>query len=61
MKRPEWLSAEETAAMLGVHMNTVKRVPPEQLPYMRIGRRGDRRYRITDIETYIEMRTVRTS
>jgi hypothetical protein len=61
MNRPWWLSAEETAAMLGVHMNTVKRIPPEQLPYMRIGSRGDRRYRITDIETYIEMRTVRTS
>jgi hypothetical protein len=56
-----WLSVEDSAEMIGVHPHTVKRIPPEQLPYMRIGSRGDRRYRITDVKAYIEARMVRTS
>lgn len=54
-----WLTANEAARHLDVHNNTVKRIPPSELPFMRLGPRGDRRYRLEDIEAYIERRMVR--
>ena len=51
------LSASEVALHLGVHINTVKKIPDNELPYFRIGSRGDRRYRIEDVERYIERRS----
>ena len=39
-------------------MNTVKRIPPQNLPYIRVVRRGDRRYKVEDVNKYIEERTV---
>ena len=55
----EWLSLRDVAEMFGVHRNTIKRTPPAVLPYLRIGARGDRRYRRSDVEAMIERRMVR--
>lgn len=43
------LSVRDVAEMLGVHVNTVKRLP---LPYFRVGSRGDRRYELRDVIAY---------
>jgi excisionase family DNA binding protein len=53
-----WLTPTEVAERLGVHQNTVKRIPPEDLPYFRFGTRGDRRYDPADIDEYIRGRKV---
>lgn len=56
----EWLTCREAAAWIGgVHENTLKRIPPSELPYTRVGSRGDRRYRVADVEAYIARRTVK--
>ena len=52
-------TASEVAMLLGVHVNTVKRIPTDLLPYFRATERGDRRYRLDDVQTYIEARSVR--
>lgn len=52
------LTAQEVSRHLGVHPNTVKRIPPEELPFWRVGHRGDRRYSIEAVERYIRERTV---
>jgi hypothetical protein len=59
--KPEssWLSVNETAQALGLHNNTVKRIPPSELPYMRVTARGDRKYWWDDVAAYIERRMVR--
>lgn len=54
-----WLSSTEVAEYLRLHLNTVKRIPPSQLPYFKFGSRGDRRYRKVDVDRYVEVRTVR--
>ena len=56
MTRP--LSAREVSDRLGVHVNTVKRTPPADLPYFTVGSRNDRRYRVADVHAYITARTV---
>ena len=48
------LNVAEVARHLGCHPNTVKRIPPRELPFFRIGSRGDRRYELDDICSYIE-------
>ena len=55
----EWLRASEVAKIFHVHVNTVKRLPPKDLPYLRFGSRGDRLYNYKDIEEYIRVRTVK--
>jgi predicted site-specific integrase-resolvase len=50
------LSAREVSRHLGVHVNTVKRIPAGELPYFRATRRGDRRYLLEDVERYIRQR-----
>ena len=55
----EILTVREVCAYLGVHPNTVKRIPACELPYMRIGSRGDRRYHPDDLQAYIDRRTVK--
>jgi excisionase family DNA binding protein len=52
------LSVNEVAEYLRVHRNTVKRIPPDELPYFRVGHRGDRRYRLQDVLAYIRERFV---
>jgi excisionase family DNA binding protein len=48
------LSVREVARLLGVHVNTVKRFGPDELPFVRVGLRGDRRYRRADIERAVK-------
>jgi excisionase family DNA binding protein len=52
------LTAREVARHLGVHYNTVKRLPARELPFFRVTERGDRRYEIEDVERYIAKRKV---
>lgn len=54
-----WLTATEAAEALGLHNNTVKKIPPGDLPYMRVNARGDRKYARDDVAAYIERRMVR--
>ena len=52
-------TASEVAMLLGVHVNTVKRIPPAKLPFFYTSdHRGRRRYRIEDVRAYIEARSV---
>jgi DNA-binding CsgD family transcriptional regulator len=53
------LGVYEAAEALGVHANTLKRLPASALPYFRVGSRGDRRYRRDDVAAYISGRTER--
>lgn len=53
------MTVTRAAELLGVHVNTVVRIPPRDLPYFSFGSRGDRRYFPSDIEAYIERRMVR--
>jgi len=57
--RTESLTADEVGLWLGVHKNTVKRIPAGELPFFRIGTRGDRRYVQSDAIAYIERRKIR--
>jgi hypothetical protein len=52
------LTAREVSAILGIHPNTVKRMPPNELPYFTVGSRGDRRYLASDVKLYIADRQV---
>jgi hypothetical protein len=52
------LTARQVALLLGVHVNTVKRTEPSELPYFTIGTRNDRRYRPCDVRAYLIRRTV---
>lgn len=52
------LSVSEVAQLLRVHVNTIKRIPPNELPYFRVGHRGDRRYWLRDVTNYIQKRCV---
>jgi hypothetical protein len=52
-------SAKQVAEYFNIHINTLKRIPSDELPFTRIVGRGDRRYHINDIDKYIIMRTVR--
>lgn len=51
-------TAPQVAAILNLHVNTVKRLEPGELPYFRVGSRGDRRYRAEDVQAYIDRRLV---
>jgi hypothetical protein len=53
------LTASEVADALRLHVNTVKRIPVDQLPYVRIVARGDRRYQLADVHAYLERRKAR--
>ena len=52
------LTAAEVAMRLGIHVNTLKRIPPDELPYFRVSHRGDRRYFPEDVARYIARRRV---
>lgn len=59
MNRPAsvgMLSVRDVARILRLHPNTVKRIPPRDLPYAMIGTRGDRRYLWLDVRAYVEER-----
>jgi hypothetical protein len=54
----EWAGAAQAARMLGISVKMLKNLDPAELPFMRVGSRGDRRYRLTDIDRYITDHTV---
>lgn len=56
----EWMTVSEAADYLDVHCDTLKRVPPAELPYLRVNARGDRKYRKRDLDAYVERRMVRS-
>jgi hypothetical protein len=53
------LTAAEVAVLLGVHINTVKRIPPAELPCFVVRACGDRRYERRAVTRYKERRYVR--
>ena len=55
---PELLGVVSASRMLGVSTWTLKRIPPEQIPYYRVGGRGNRMYRPADINAYLDARRV---
>jgi excisionase family DNA binding protein len=49
------LTASEVAQMLHLHVNTVKRLGDRgELPFYRVCRRGDRRFRLEDVMSFLE-------
>jgi excisionase family DNA binding protein len=48
------LTASEVAAMLHLHVNTVKRLGDRgELPFYRVSSRGDRRFRLEDVMEFL--------
>jgi excisionase family DNA binding protein len=48
------LTASEVAAMLHLHVNTVKRLGDRgELPFYRVCSRGDRRFRLEDVMAFL--------
>lgn len=57
MNDESMLTAKEAAHFLKLHVNTVKRMGDRgELPFYRVGARGDRRFRRSDIELYLNGR-----
>ncbi len=56
--RFDLLSAREVASALGLSLAATKRIPPAELPYARVGARGDRRYQADDVSAYLRARRV---
>ena len=49
------LTASEVAEMLHLHVNTVKRLGDRgELPYYRVCKRGDRRFRLDDVLSFLK-------
>lgn len=64
MNNPEerpYLTVSDVGEMLNLGNAAVKRIPASDLPYWRIGRRGDRRYSILDLQRYLENHKVNTN
>ena len=55
---PTLLPVAGVAAALGLSVSATKRIPPEELPYLRVARRGDRRYTTDAVRAYLEARRV---
>ena len=50
----QMLTANEVAQMLHLHVNTVKRLGDRgDLPFYRVSTRGDRRFRLEDVLTFL--------
>lgn len=50
------LTAREAAEFLHVHVNTIKRLGDRGvLPFFRVSERGDRRYRRSDLESFLQL------
>ncbi len=48
------LTASEVAELLHLHVNTVKRLGDRgELPFYRVCKRGDRRFRLEDVMTFL--------
>ena len=49
------LTASEVADMLHLHVNTVKRLGDRgELPFYRVCKRGDRRFRVEDVMSFLQ-------
>ena len=49
------LTASVVAAMLQLHVNTVKRLGDrDELPFYRVCKRGDRRFRLEDVMSFLD-------
>jgi excisionase family DNA binding protein len=49
------LTASEVAQMLHLHVNTVKRLGDRgELPFYRVCKRGDRRFRLNDVMAFLD-------
>lgn len=49
------LTASEVAEMLHLHVNTVKRLGDRgELPFYRVCKRGDRRFRLEDVRQFLD-------
>jgi excisionase family DNA binding protein len=56
------LTASEVAAMLHLHVNTVKRLGDRgELPFYRVSSRGDRRFRLEDVMEFLARNARRAS
>jgi len=51
---PRWWNVSETADALGISRNTLKRLAYTDLPFWRVGSRGDRRYSPDDVQRYVD-------
>lgn len=47
----EWLTAQQAAHLLGVHVLTLKR--NRRIPFVQNGNKGWRKYRRADLEAYL--------
>ena len=48
------LTASEVAELLHLHVNTVKRLGDRgELPFYRVCKRGDRRFRVDDVQQFL--------
>lgn len=54
-----YLSTFQVAQIFNIHVNTLKRIPPSELPFLRVCSRGDRRYSVVDIQDFIDRRTAK--
>lgn len=52
------LSVSELARRLGLSVQATKKIAPAELPYTRVGSRGDRRYQAEDVDAYLARRRV---
>lgn len=52
------MNVHQVAVALGIHQQSVKRIPASDLPFFRVNNRGDRRYFREDLDNYITMRMV---
>jgi excisionase family DNA binding protein len=58
----ELLNAKQVAALLGVHLNTVKRlVKHGEIPHYRLGIRGDLRFDPADIDAWLATKRKETT
>jgi DNA-binding transcriptional MerR regulator len=58
----QWLSPIEAGKMLDLHPNTIKRYSNGgEFPYYRVGSRGDRRYKKSDLLAFMRRSRVDTS
>lgn len=48
------LTSKKAAEYLGIHINSLKRIPRERLPYIVVFKRGDRRYLLEDLKRYLK-------
>lgn len=53
-----WVPSGLARQVLGISVQTLKKIPPSELPYLRINDRGDRRYDTRDIDKWINDRIV---